>query len=364
MSTSITQAAGPGENWEFDGDAPLRGWQIIRAKATAEKGILSIEGYFPQLRIPMPPETGGPDSFAHLSIKSTKDRVIELTLFTGAGLAGEKNYTKFLVTGDSRYHDYRFSLKRITPGINTLSAMAINIPGSVSDLEIDFIRIYQPGFTETLSIAWHEFWRPDPIAVTTINFTDTPAIGTTGLFAISYVFIGVIALFLILRRKKQGLPVTKAAVTAAISTPFLAAGLLVTIRMDYNWLSEFKRDLRGQSGTTVEERIQNYYPTHYADFHTFLMGIKAELPEGATIAPAVMSRESRYATFARYHLLPHLETKEARFHWVYYDHEVQYNTTARTLSTLDNATVLRDVELVKAFPPMGSLYKKVNGGGL
>lgn len=178
----------------------------------------------------------------------------------------------------------------------------------------------------TADSLWNEFWRAEPINGTTINYIKTPFAGPFPFTVLLYAAIAAaILLLLILSRN-----ITRQAVVQAIVCSFFAAGLIMALRMDYNWATAFMRDISILHGKDVGDRVVAVGGGG-GGFYDFLVFVKRSLPEGAEIRDiedheielkAVNNDENlredeirsfEWSKLQKYYLLPVLTTSEGRF---------------------------------------------------
>lgn len=183
------------------------------------------------------------------------------------------------------------------------------------NVRLDSLRLYEPGGLELVSILWEEFWRPDFITRAIVGFVATPAAGGIGLMTMLYVLAAItFASFVIFYRLSRR-PLSARRASSALVIIVLLAGVIFTVRMDYNWFTVWRDDLKTLSGVDVAERIRIVNNRNFDSFFDFIDFMKESVPPGRTIRPATIPLDSPMAAIARYYMLPLKESSEADLLW-------------------------------------------------
>jgi len=138
-----------------------------------------------------------------------------------------------------------------------------------------------------------------------------------GFISMLYVFIGltfILALVFYLARGR-GLCLRKAGKILVII--FLFAGVLFAVRMDYNWVSIWRDDLKTLSKADVDERIRLVNHRSFDKLLDFIAFVKRTVPAGRAVRPASIGHNTPLAVIARYYMLPLEESRNADFLWSY-----------------------------------------------
>ncbi len=186
-------------------------------------------------------------------------------------------------------------------------------------LRLDSIRLYEPSTMELASIFWEEFWRPDFITGSTVGFVTTPAAGGLGFMGMLYIFTAIVfaALFVFCRFTGQPLSPRKAARNLLLILLF--AGVIFAVRMDYNWLTIWRGDVRTLSGADVGERVRIVHNRNLDSFLDFIDYVKRTVPSKRAVRPATRGHNEQLSYIARYYMLPVEDSREADLLWSYGD---------------------------------------------
>jgi len=155
-------------------------------------------------------------------------------------------------------------------------------------LRLDALRLYRPGGLGLVSLLWGEFRTPDFITGQTIGFVTAPEAEGLGFISMLYILIGLafIAVLILYRLKGHGL--SRSMATGALVIIFLFASFLFTLRMDFNWLSIFRDDVKTLSPVGLEKRIDLVNNRDLETFFDFIRFVKESVPAGVSIRPATI----------------------------------------------------------------------------
>ncbi len=371
---SSLPAAQPGEGshlFDFESKGEIANWQVVRGSLAAKGGVLLInEGFFPVLYSPGSLDIPASESLLQFSYRGAVRGTCEITIFSSSAPRGIKK--KFYLDGDSagarsnggQWHKREIYIGNILSKDDRILAFNLTFPGRIKGLEIDSIGFQEPGGAGLAKAVWFSFLEREPIGTGSINYINSPLIGSWHFMTLLYIFIGlaflIIVLYLIVRKK--AVLGRRTAINAVVAA-FILASLLFALRMDYNWVRLYCSDLKDFSGKSEKERISALYMGASDDFFSFIEAIKQKLPPGEMARPAGRPiADPRYnpALMLRYYLLPKKSSAEARYVWVYYDRAISYDPALRVLRQ-NGRLIERDVVPVLSTEPAAVLYR-VGGG--
>jgi hypothetical protein len=349
--------------WEFNDRRELSGWETLNVdSAYIDRYHLVVKGEAGLLRIISPRGLDIPSSWnaLWLRVKSEKQgsgKILFGFLRDGKRQGLEK---KFWIYGGRIYRDYKIYTGDIVPSDFRMDRFAIYFPDEEVEAEIDFIRFYEPTFFQLFHLLWSQFWEPDRIKGSTINFVTAPKIGSFSFMTVLYgvviilsiLSVGIVLYLFALKA------VTLESVIRAITISFLVGGGLFAVRMDYNWIKIWQYDFTAFEGKDVHERIPVVFKGFF-NFFDFIDFVKATVPEDEKTRSATRPNLDIYEIMARYHLLPVETSAEGDYLWAYNTRgvmDVYFDTVTRSLMEGDRM-VASPVRPVAAFGDVGALYK-------
>jgi len=179
------------------------------------------------------------------------------------------------------------------------------------------LRFYEPTAFGRAALYWQEFWRPDFITGTTVGYVPTPVAGGVGFISILYIFIGLAFIFTLLLSLARGNGIVPRKAAKNLIIISLLAGALFALRMDYNWLTIWRDDIKTLSGVDVDKRIRLVNYNAYDKVFDFVDFIKRTVPPGRTVRPATMKNNTSLAAIMRYYMLPIEDSVDAGLLWSY-----------------------------------------------
>ncbi|MFQ5353882.1 MAG: hypothetical protein ACE5DR_02945 [Thermodesulfobacteriota bacterium] len=327
FSTLPSAAYGSESSFAFNNTSAISGWSfegVESARFTGGGLFLSGKnslkmGYPSGISVPMRRVA------MDLRLKALQSLVFNIRLKTTNGWETSKTLKVQAIAGIDEEKVLRLYLgKALGPGAegretNQIENLVITFFGTDKvGVRLGSLRFYEPGVVGLFSLYWGEFWRPDFITGTTIGFVTTPEAGGVGLISMLYalIFLCSIAAIVFYFARGDGFFSRKAAKVMVII--FLFAGLLFTLRMDYNWLSIFRDDVKTLSGADVDKRIRMVNHNAYDGILDLVDFVKRTVPLGRTLRPAAnISQDSQLAAIARYYMLPHEDSREADLIWTF-----------------------------------------------
>lgn len=179
---------------------------------------------------------------------------------------------------------------------------------------------------------WQEFWDTNFIKGSTINYISPPLsnpITFTLLIFIAGALFFIAAIFLKRQFSKQ------AFVKCAIVS-FMFAGVLFGLRMDLNWLTVFKKDIKMFSGKDIDERIA---ASSGFDLKYFMDFVRKTVPEGEQVREIKIDPWDLSHTLTKlgnYYLLPAKISNKGRYVWIYDFSVASYDAETNILTVNDS----------------------------
>lgn len=357
--------------WDFDRSNGLAGWELSGAAgAVLTDRALRVTGTRPTM---VSPAVGfdARGKVLMLRIKSPVRGAAAVGLVAGRDI----DRRLFDIVPTEGFRDIRIYLGGLSPrGGRTYDRVVIQFPDttkSLSPLEVDFVRIDEPGPAGLLRAWWTGFWDVEFIdtRAATVSNVKTPRVGPVSFLTALYVFMALVfaaaaAASVYSRRASQAAVDTGGLVARAAFIAFMAGGALYTLRMDYNWLVMWGRDIEALSGRETRERTADRFGIYHRDFDVFLDFIdlvKSTVPEGAPVRPAVRPPGDTMGQLAKYFLLPVMTSDRARFIWVFDDGTVYDPATLTLRKGLE--VVAYPVREVARLGPRAALYEEVDEAG-
>jgi len=225
-------------------------------------------------------------------------------------------------------------------------------------VRLDSLSFYEPTTFGRAILYWEEFWRPDFIIGTTVGYVSTPEAGGVGFISILYLFIGLtfISTLLFSLARGRGLSPRKAAKNLVIIV--LLAGFLFAVRMDYNWLTIWRDDIKTLSGVDVDKRIRLVNYNAYDDILDFVDFVKRTVPSGSAVRPATIGENTSFAAIVRYYMLPLEDSMDAKFLWSYGD-ALRLDTPSGALYDEDGRLIVPRARLFARYKKNAAIYEEI-----
>jgi hypothetical protein len=345
--------------WEFNDRREVSGWETSNVDSAYIDGDhLVVKGEIGFLRIISPEGLNIPSSKNALWLRVKSEKKGPGKILFGSLRVGKRLEKEFWVEGGGIYRDYRIYTGDILPTGFLTDRFTVDFPPEEVEAEIDFIRFYEPGFSQLFHLLWSQFWEPEKITGTTINFVTTPYIGSFSFLTVLYVLIIILSIGILLASIIRKAALTWRTVVRAIIISFLLWGGLFALRMDYNLLDIWLKDRRDLSGKNINERIPYVFYTP-REFFDFINSVKSMVPEGEKVRPATRPNFGVYELLAKYYLLPVKTSVEGDYLWAYNLSgvmDVYFDKVTRSLME-GNRVVASPVRPVATFGDAGVLYK-------
>lgn len=345
----------------FKDEESLSGWRIFGAASVRVSGSgVEVRSKAPVTFV-SPERLYVPAEENALEVRGMFDGDYLCVLYLNSDVTG-KVYAKYFTIngGKDRPSSFRVYFgDRMQEG-DSAAGFALGFLGRTPvDVRLESLRFFKPSYAARLSIYWEEFWRPEAVLVSTINFITTPAFGPVTLMHFSYaVAVAVFAAAYLLLPGRKSRDVSIRALKAGLVS-FAVAGALFAGRMDYNWLRLWQNDIGYMGGIDLEERTVRLFTLNYEgfrDFYGFLNFLKARVPEGEKVRPAVKGEGDFLSSAARYFLLPLKTSHDARFIWVYQDPGIYYDDSRAAL-VKDGGVVASPVRPYAVWHQDAALYE-------
>ncbi len=323
-------------SFTFKDEGSLSGWRILGPASVRVSGSGVEVRSNAQFTLVSPEGLEVPREENAIEVRGTFDGNYFCVLYLNSVATGKVYAKRFTISGvkgsPSSFRVYFGDLMQAGDSVN---GFALGFMGRTPvDVRLESLGFFKPSHAARLSIYWEEFWRPEVVLVSSINFITTPAFGPFTLMHFSYALIvAVFAAAYFLLPGQKGQVVRMRALKAGL-VAFAVAGALFAGRMDYNWLRLWQDDIAYMGGVDVEERTVRLFTLNnerFGDFYGFLKFMRARVPEGEKVSPAVKNAGDFYGDAARYFLLPVKTSRDARFVWVYNDPGVYYDDTMAAL---------------------------------
>jgi len=311
-------AVGAGQGFVFNNEGAVSGWRfehVNKARFTGGGLLLEGDNY---VRVAPPEVFRAPAGrmAMELSFVSPKSIIVNIRVRAEDGWEMAKTARVKVVGGAEGERTLRVYLgKHSETYINDFVVEFYSTSNIM--VRLDSLRFYEPMGLGLVPLLWGEFWQPDFISGKTIGIITTPEAGGVGFITMLYVIIGLafITVLLVYRFRGRGLSYHKSANLFIII--FLLSGGLFTLRMDYNWLSVFRDDVKTLSGVDVAKRIHLVNNRDLDSFFDFIDFVKEAVPRGSAVRPATLGSNTPLAAIARYYMLPLEASKKAPFLWSY-----------------------------------------------
>lgn len=198
------------------------------------------------------------------------------------------------------------------------------------------------------------FWDVSSIRGTTINFVDTPVIGSVSFLIPLYILLALIAaaIFFIVRRNRA--QVRGNAVARALIPAFAAAALLFAIRMDYGWYKMWQLDRKGPPPGSLDEGIAEDLRTAYS----FVLDFKKTVPPAEKIR--ILTDDMYDRMVLKYYLLPVKVSGAANYIVVFSDNHVVFDPAGKIL-VQDGIVVEKNVALIASYEGKFFVFHKEKG---
>lgn len=326
------------------GPEDLRAWAVQgngAMEAGQERVILKGKG----LVTLIPPEgmdirTSG--TVLGLRVSAGKDALLTVYVRSKAGIFPERvNIRGHHGNGPALY---RFVIDEDAYG-QAAELAAIEVRAAEVHLGVHSVTVKPASGIELASAVWESFWRPDYINAATITTVATPLfMGASFQIVLFFIVALLIPIFLYAASKAR---LTMALQTALLFA-FIAAGLLFSARMDYNWLVAWGDEAGKLSGRGIVERVKAVNNGYLDDLLEQADYMRRNLPEGAEVRLAGAEESSRLASIGRYYLLPVRTSADARYIWIYRYGGLSLDKASMSLMK-DGKVVASPVRLVKDF---------------
>ncbi len=251
---------------------------------------------------------------------------------------------EFQLGTPGRFHIYRVNIREGNADNASIDSFAFAF-GGLHEVELNYVRCYEPSFIDLVRIYWGDFWSASYPKASSVNFIETPPIGKISFPAMVYLSLALFALLMILVRKGTD----KGALMRSLVISFIAAGMLFALRMDYAWYTTWRLDRASLSGKDLDERISYVEGTGAYDF---AQSIKKAIPSGETVKIYAGALDGKL----KYYLLPLMVSRWATYVVVFKDAAVSFDAAGNVLKK-NNEIVANDVQLIRTFGKEGFLYR-------
>ncbi|MGO9013541.1 MAG: hypothetical protein ACLQF0_01050 [Dissulfurispiraceae bacterium] len=194
------------------------------------------------------------------------------------------------------------------------------------------------------------FWNVSSIKGTTINFIDTPVIGTASFLIPLYIFLFAIAAVMFLMMSRNHLQVKRHAVVRALLLAFVTAAVLFAARMDYGWYKMWQLDSKNPQGS-LDESIAMDLRT----VNSFVEAFKKAVPLSEKVA--IITDDSYDRMVLKYYLLPIRISEDANDIIVFSNRHVVFDTGRNALLE-DGNVVENNVSLVASYEGKFFIFRK------
>lgn len=348
--------AGNGYIWRFDREEDLKGWsgQNGRFSFIKQDGFVQIEGGKEPAFISPPELNLSMDKTYFLKIRLKSSDTVNskgFILFRPKGSPDffSKSFLSFNIKHDNAFHDYMVNFKDFFAPETILEQFAIAFTGG-GIIEIDSIEISEPSLIES---SWNKlkqgFLTEEVIRGVTINTVTTPMIGSITFPAFLYGFALIISIGIIIIRRRF----TINDISKAVIISFICIGFIFALKMDYNWLRIWQKDIKMLFGKKVEERI---VMLEGADLYNFISLAKTVIPPDKMAKRITESGADYFAVKAKYYLMPIKTSQDGDYIVVYMDKTVAFDPVTRILSKGGKA-IVSPVEMIYNYNNYGFIYR-------
>ncbi|MFQ5427583.1 MAG: hypothetical protein ACE5EZ_01245 [Thermodesulfobacteriota bacterium] len=226
------------------------------------------------------------------------------------------------------------------------------------NVRLDSLRIYEPTTSELLSLLWEEFWRPDFITGSTVGFVTTPEAGGVGFMGMLYVLVAITFASVVIFYRLSRRPLSARMASSALVLIVILAGVIFTVRMDYNWLTIWRDDVKTLSGVGVDERIRIVHNRNLDSFFDFIDLVKRTVPSGSAIRHAASDHNTQLSYIARYYMLPIEDSVKADLLWLYGDSLV-FDPGSGALYDGNGKLVAPKVKLFAKYAENAAIYEVI-----
>jgi len=318
LSSLPSAAYGADSSFVFNDREAVSGWRFEHVEAARfTGGGLLIEGNR-YVRIGPPKGAILPSGRIAMALrfKTRKNLVCNIRIKASDGGEAAKTILVKALDGSADVTSLRVYLGKTGKRDSHIKDFVLEFSGiENTSVRLDGIRIYEPSAAEIASILWEEFWRLDFVSINLVDLVVTPRAGGVGLMTILYVLTGIFFLSSLVFYRFSGKAISYRKAGGTLIIISIAAGALFILRMDYKWAAMLRDDVKTLSGKDVSERIDIVNNRDFDNFFDFIDFVRASVPPGGTIRPAVMAEPTPLATMARYYLLPLENSRNADFLW-------------------------------------------------
>lgn len=244
------------------------------------------------------------------------------------------------LSGGATDQELRVYLGNPPSGADHIRRLSFDFSVAVDGYSIEEIKFYRGSTAETLGALWENFSSPQIISISTVNFISTPRLGAFGLTLWLYLLTAALTAALVFlglcSGRGSGMPCLpgsavpvgpglRCGAARAVTAGFVLAGILFTVRMDYNWVSIFQHDRARLVGLETLERLKVINSEIDGEFFDFIGFLRSAVPEGEEVRPAARASYNYIERMTRYYIQPVRTSEEARYLWSYgmalgYDH--------------------------------------------
>lgn len=334
--------------WNFTNPQEAKTWKTVNASiGQGPDGVIFSHGYGkepftifspPGLRIPpdysylefslkVPPT----NPYGYILIKTTDNKI------------WRKEY-EFGVPGE--FNVYRINLEEVNMSNAQVDTLGFTFDGGI-EVELDYVKFDRASITHLLKSYWRQFWRASYITGTTINSVNAPLIGKSSFLKTLYILLSIMIAGMVVFFR----PANIAFFMKSVALFLAFAGIIFSVRMDYNWYMQWLRDQRFLAHKSLGERISTL---GRGEAYYTAVALNKTIPPGERVR--IYSGEDYFRTIIKYYLLPLKVSERGRYILVYKDDTISFDQY-RGILQKNNEVMERDVSLIVTLGKGISLYR-------
>lgn len=328
------------------------------ASVNIENGFLSVRGAIP-MQIISPPGLGisPEEKFLLLKLRSKKDGYCFLTFgLTDGSVAAKKLRLKGNWDYSRGLRDYKVYIGDIAPSGVNINGLAIGFTGSREiEARIGSVSLYRPGFFESAGFFLDELLEPDFIDTWTISFITTPAIADIPLPAVIFIIaiLAAVAAMAVIRLRNKTASLPKLIIAALV-----IGWAVISLRMDYNWLSIWGDEAGKLYGKDEAQRVKAVNNRDIDDFIDFTAYLKSIVPADKKISAAFRQKGNPLETMVAYYALPLKTSADPDIVWVYGIGGLEFDPVTGTLS-MNGETLPFGVRPYAEFRDLAAIFEVI-----